>query len=594
MSTVGRVGALAVALGVGGMFGQCAVAGADGGGSDAPTHSRSGHTAAGPRAATKSAGTAESSTSVKSVATVPSIGKRTTHAVAGSARTSKSTATPSAPDMPTDTLAAAAFAAVRRADQVDKKGAASTVTAAAATEPVYYDDIVTTEAMNSADLTPLFLHKADYTLRDGNLDTAIVDIQAKDDSGNFLELSTYTVRDQYQATFVRWQGPGEAVVRSQDEVDIWVIEAAASFEPGCQTNNTSCTHWEITAASKLEPTDRLICATRTCDYSVAYDGNPPRWFAVKKGLWDDVLKGVPPIGGDQGDVEAPTPPTLTATDVTATTVTLLPSGSSDNVAVVGYDIYRDGILLTYDGLAAGETFVDSVDPAGSYTYYATAYDAARNYSDDGASITVANGGSTGGPTDPDGGGPTDPGGGGPTDPGGGGPTDPGNGLAPLPAGMEPIDHDIPTYIGEAIKRIAKPLPKILRQPVADAIEALYRLSEAVPFLGTAVSIVDIAAGIGEISNAVIAHDNDRLKNARYDLLWSIVSLIPGVGTVNGLVDQTADFLNLEWISTGKEWTIHRAIDGISLTHKPDSAYLVVRSVDLYIQVLQAKEGWSPD
>ena len=595
MSTIGRIGALAVAFGVGGMFGQCALAGADDGAADSAAHPRNKHTTGVPKASVDRTSAVTSSPSAVSEATFPSTKKSAIHSVAihsvaSSARASKSTTTPLAPGVPSDTLSAAALAAARRADRTAVTVAPAALVASLGADRVYYDEIVTNDAWYDGNLTGLNLNKVDYTLRDSVLQNIVVDIQAKDESGNYLELTTYTVHDEFEVGFYLGADASRTIVRAQNEVDVWVLQIPFTFDVGCETDN-SCN--QITAASKMLPGDKLLCDTNSCDPIIGDKWHP--WFAVKKGLWDDALANVPPIGGDRGDAEAPTPPTITATDVTATTVTLLPSGSTDNVKVVGYDIYRDGRLLTFDGLAAGESFVDSVDPGGSYTYYATAYDAARNYSEDGLAITVTP--ATGESTNPGGGGgPTNPGGGGgSTNPGGGGgSTNPGNGLEPLPPGMEPIGDDIPTYIAEAIKRIAKPLPKILRQPVADAIEAIYRLCEAIPFLGTAVSVVDVAWGMGEIANAVTAHDKEWLKSARYDVIWSVISFTPGVGTVNGLVEQTADVFNLGWISTGKEWSIHRAIDAASLTHRPDLVYQIIRNVDAYIDALEEKEGWSSD
>ncbi|AKK26256.1 hypothetical protein AB431_05625 [Mycobacterium sp. EPa45] len=138
------------------------------------------------------------------------------------------------------------------------------------------------------------------------------------------------------------------------------------------------------------------------------------------------------------------------------------------------------------------------------------------------------------------------------------------------------------------------MPEIFRQSVADGIEAIYRLSEAIPFLGSAISIVDVAWYMGEVANAVTAHDKDRLSAARYDLIWSCIGIIPGVGTVEGLFDQTADFLNFGFMNKGKELTIHRAIDGVSFTHFPLLAYSVILAVDAHILGQEAIAGWRPD
>ena len=80
------------------------------------------------------------------------------------------------------------------------------------------------------------------------------------------------------------------------------------------------------------------------------------------------------------DVEPPTTPTgLTASPVSASEIDLAWSPSSDNVAVTGYVIYRDGARLTTVP-ATDTTFEDiGLNPA-TYTYNVQAIDAAGNAS----------------------------------------------------------------------------------------------------------------------------------------------------------------------------------------------------------------------
>lgn len=113
------------------------------------------------------------------------------------------------------------------------------------------------------------------------------------------------------------------------------------------------------------------------------------------------------------DTEPPTAPTVTAGTITTTTATLLVSGSTDNVGVDGYDIYRDGVRVNDALIAAGESFVDTdLTPGTGYSYTAYAYDAAGNESDESAAVLVTTTGSTGDGGNPGGGG----GGGGQQDP----------------------------------------------------------------------------------------------------------------------------------------------------------------------------------
>lgn len=107
------------------------------------------------------------------------------------------------------------------------------------------------------------------------------------------------------------------------------------------------------------------------------------------------------------DTEPPTAPTIAATTITTTTATVVVSGSTDNVGVDGYDVYRDGVQVNIAPIKAGQSFVDTgLDAGTEYTYTAQAFDAAGNYSDESAPIVVTTTGSTGG-----GGNGGDPGGG---------------------------------------------------------------------------------------------------------------------------------------------------------------------------------------
>jgi N-acetylglucosamine-6-sulfatase len=81
------------------------------------------------------------------------------------------------------------------------------------------------------------------------------------------------------------------------------------------------------------------------------------------------------------DTEAPTQPTgLGGTAPQPSEIDLYWSASTDNVAVTGYTIYRDGAFLaTVDG--ATLTYVDDpVKPGTTYTYTVDAFDAAGNHS----------------------------------------------------------------------------------------------------------------------------------------------------------------------------------------------------------------------
>jgi parallel beta-helix repeat protein len=89
------------------------------------------------------------------------------------------------------------------------------------------------------------------------------------------------------------------------------------------------------------------------------------------------------------DTEPPSVPSgLTATATGATTVELAWSASTDNVAVAGYRIYRDGTAIATVG-ATATTFKDTtVAPSTTYAYTVDAFDAAANRSSQSAAVQV--------------------------------------------------------------------------------------------------------------------------------------------------------------------------------------------------------------
>lgn len=82
---------------------------------------------------------------------------------------------------------------------------------------------------------------------------------------------------------------------------------------------------------------------------------------------------------EEEDNEPPTNPSnLNASNVTNSSLTLSWSGSSDNVGVAGYKIYRNNTSI---GQTASLSFnVASLSPATTYSFYVKAYDDAGNHS----------------------------------------------------------------------------------------------------------------------------------------------------------------------------------------------------------------------
>ncbi len=115
--------------------------------------------------------------------------------------------------------------------------------------------------------------------------------------------------------------------------------------------------------------------------SMKYDGTPTACETFGYGEVEDY--GIEILNG--GDVQAPsTPANLTSSSITETGVQLSWTASTDNVAVTGYKVYKDGSLLT---TTAGTSYtVSGLTGSTAYSFYVKAEDAASNLSS--ASNTV--------------------------------------------------------------------------------------------------------------------------------------------------------------------------------------------------------------
>jgi hypothetical protein len=110
------------------------------------------------------------------------------------------------------------------------------------------------------------------------------------------------------------------------------------------------------------------------------------WYydAAANGLYLKVLQATATAAvrvafGGSRDTDAPSAPTgLAVKSAMTSSVVLEWNPSTDNVAVAGYTIYRDGSPI---GTTSGTTFSDtSLSPATTHTYTVDAYDAAGNHS----------------------------------------------------------------------------------------------------------------------------------------------------------------------------------------------------------------------
>ena len=92
-------------------------------------------------------------------------------------------------------------------------------------------------------------------------------------------------------------------------------------------------------------------------------------------------------GGSGGDTQAPTvPANLRKVTTTISSVAIRWNASTDNTAVTGYRVYRNGTQI---GTMAGTTFTDnSVVAATTYAYTVRAFDAANNVSASSTALSV--------------------------------------------------------------------------------------------------------------------------------------------------------------------------------------------------------------
>lgn len=103
----------------------------------------------------------------------------------------------------------------------------------------------------------------------------------------------------------------------------------------------------------------------------------PGSFTVNGAVYGTTLPAIAKV--TVVDPDAPLPPTnLSASDITATSLVLNWSASTDNVAVTGYDVFRDGELT---GTVTGATYEYSftgLTPDTAYTFKVVAFDEAGN------------------------------------------------------------------------------------------------------------------------------------------------------------------------------------------------------------------------
>ena len=85
-------------------------------------------------------------------------------------------------------------------------------------------------------------------------------------------------------------------------------------------------------------------------------------------------------GSGSADTTAPIATTISASGTTATGTNLSWNTSSDNVGVVGYKVYQNGVLKTTTASTSTSLVVSGLSASTAYGFYVTAYDAVGNNS----------------------------------------------------------------------------------------------------------------------------------------------------------------------------------------------------------------------
>jgi len=138
----------------------------------------------------------------------------------------------------------------------------------------------------------------------------------------------------------------------------------------------------------------MVTGDGTVSVRIASPSNDEMQWLASEGGASSVPQLV--VTAAPGDTTAPTSPgTPTAKAVSSTRVELSWPASSDDVAVTGYRIYRDGVALA---TSATPAYADTTVAAGStHSYAVTAYDAAGNESakSNAVSVTTPSGTTTG-------------------------------------------------------------------------------------------------------------------------------------------------------------------------------------------------------
>ncbi len=118
---------------------------------------------------------------------------------------------------------------------------------------------------------------------------------------------------------------------------------------------------------------------------------PSTTYTYEVTAYDDFMNESGKSAPAEATTPLPSPPTvpqnLRGTGATTSTISLAWDASSDNLGVVGYRVYRNGVHV---GTTANTSFTDTgLHYTTSYTYQVDAYDAVPSYSEKSAPVTLS-------------------------------------------------------------------------------------------------------------------------------------------------------------------------------------------------------------
>ncbi len=155
----------------------------------------------------------------------------------------------------------------------------------------------------------------------------------------------------------------------------------SGFSSGNMLGNTEfpgLQQWELDqllAWNALDPVSPEEIARNNASYNYQGNRNP----YIDNPAFVNAVWGAP-------DTQAPTAPTnLTANSPTSNSISLSWTASTDNIAVIGYNIYVNGTL--YSSVSGTSGTVSGLTPSTTYNFYVIAKDAAGNLSPQSNTVT---------------------------------------------------------------------------------------------------------------------------------------------------------------------------------------------------------------